>query len=90
MTTIANKLGVAVAGCAIAAAASLTSVAPAAAAPTTVPVPAAPAVLGPGGAPQFFFGWKGSPDILKTFRLSSDHWFNGWDFFHFGCYNQKW
>jgi hypothetical protein len=87
MTTIANKLGVAVAGCAIAAAASLTSVAPAQAAPT-VPAPAAPAVLGSGGAAEFpWFGWgsKGSADMLGKFRVSPLKWFN-FNIVHFGCY----
>jgi hypothetical protein len=88
MTTVATKLGVAVAGCAIAAAASLTAVAPAQAAPTTVPVPAAPAVLGPGGAPQWFWG-QGSNDLLRVFRPSSDRWFFP-SIFHFGCYGHKW
>lgn len=91
MTTIANKVGVAVAGCAIAAAASLTSVAPAQAAPTTVPVPAAPAALGPGGAPELpWFGhWKGwdrgSSDMLrgnKPFLGFLFKWIN-----HPGCYH---
>ncbi|ORA26984.1 hypothetical protein [Mycobacterium aquaticum] len=87
MTTVATKFGVAVAGCAIAAAASLTSVTPAVAAPT-VPAPAAPAVLGPGGAPQWFFG-SGSHDLLRVFRPSSDQWFFP-NIFHFGCYGHKW
>ena len=54
MTRIATKLGVGIAGCAVAAAASLISVAPAQAAPVTVP--AAPVVLGPGNVSQDWFG----------------------------------
>ena len=49
MTRIATKLGVGIAGCAVAAAASLLPVAPAEAAPVTVP--AAPVVLGPANVP---------------------------------------
>ena len=57
MVRIATKLGVGIAGCAVAAAASLISVAPAQAAPVA---PAAPVVLGPGNVPQDWFG----PDLL--------------------------
>ena len=54
MTRIATKLGVGIAGCAVAATASLIAVAPAEAAPVTVS--AAPVVLGPGNVPQDWFG----------------------------------
>ncbi|MCW2690193.1 MAG: hypothetical protein JWR37_5083 [Mycobacterium sp.] len=91
MTKFATKVRVGIAGCAIAVAASLTSVAPAEAAPV-VPAPATPAVLGPADVPMGFGWWWGSdgvsrsPDILRTFRPST-----GWKFnkiFHFGCYNR--
>ena len=69
-TRIATKLGVGIAGCAVAAAASLQPVAPAEAAPVTVP--AAPVVLGPGNVPLkgwFGSGWFGSGggDLLQDF-----------------------
>jgi hypothetical protein len=52
-TRIATKLGVGIAGCAVAAAAIL-PVAPAEAAPVTVP--AAPVVVGPSNVPMHWFG----------------------------------
>jgi hypothetical protein len=63
MTMIATKLGVGIAGCAIAAA-SLLTVAPAEAAPVTVP--AAPVVLGPGNVP-LKWGHGGGGDFIRDF-----------------------
>jgi hypothetical protein len=84
MTRIATKLGVGIAGCAIAASASLMSVPPAQAAPVA---PAAPVVLGPADVPLDWWGSPrlSSPDLLGSFRPvgDRDRIFDFDDFFHF-------
>ena len=72
MSTIATKLQVGIAGCAVAAAASLTSVAPAEAAP--VPAPATPAVFGDaplqpllgGSSPLDLLGGRAPSGLLQN------------------------
>jgi hypothetical protein len=88
---IASKLRVGIAGCAIAAAASLTSVAPAQAAP--VAVPAAPVILGSADVP--LSGWWNFPkssDLLGGFKLFPgsipSHGSIFTKLFHFGCYGK--
>lgn len=96
MTGIATKAKVGVAGCAIAFAASLTSIAPAQAAPAPAPAPAAPVVFGAADAPQGPWWWitpneSRSPDLLRSFRpfqgISSGFIFS--KIFRFGCYGKN-
>ena len=81
---IATKLRVGLAGCAIAAAASLTSVAPAEATPA--PAPAAPMYLGPADVPQT---WWLLPKLLHSHDLLHGfkpfHGFIFGKLWHFGC-----
>src|SRR5689334_4765662 len=85
MGTMSKKLSVGIAGCAIAAAATLTPMAPAEAAPA-MPAPAAPVFSGPapvwgGGGSWFGFFQR---DLLKpVFKPSV---FSSFHFFQWGCY----
>src|SRR5689334_25431751 len=85
MGTISKKVSVGIAGCAIAAAATLTPMAPAQAAP--VPVPASPAVLGHADVPA---GWW----FLRSAQLPRPIFTPQFGIFHglfnfWGCYNHK-
>ena len=71
-----NTLRAGIAGCAIAAAATLTSVAPAQAAP--VAAPAAPVILGTG--------FLGSHDLLSKFKPLHGWVFQPHKIFKWGCY----
>jgi hypothetical protein len=85
MGTVSKKLSVGIAGCAIAAAATLTPIAPAEAAP--VPVPATPAVMGHGDAPAGWWWFRSAqlPRPTQTHTFGIFHGlFNFW-----GCYNHK-
>ena len=99
MTTIANKLKVGTAACAMAAAASLTGVAPAQAAPAA-PAPAAPVVLSSTDAPLGPWWIKprpsGARDLLRGFTpatstpKATNHHLRFFaaihNFFRFACY----
>ena len=86
MTMIAKKLRVGLAGCAIAAAASLTSVAPAEATPA--PAPAAPMYLGPADVPQtwWLLPKLGHSDLLRGFKPFHGFIFPHHKIFKWGCY----
>lgn len=94
MTGIATKLGVGTAGCAIAVAASLSSVAPAQAAPVAAPAapvvfadvplapvvtPASPVFRGPADVPQWW--WKGHFPKPSPMNSTVSH---GWFISHGG------
>jgi hypothetical protein len=89
MTSIGTKLGVGTAGCAIAVAASLSSVAPAQAAPVAAPAapvvfadvplapvvaPASPVLRGPADVPQGWWFGNWNPQPRPTV---SNSWFAG-------------
>ncbi|RDH77690.1 hypothetical protein DVS77_15090 [Mycolicibacterium moriokaense] len=85
MSSIALKAKVGIAACAIAASASLIPIATAQAAP--IQAPASPVLSGPA-VPQFWGGWFGSHDLMK----SKPHFFSFFKFFQWGCYghNKGW
>ena len=89
MTSVATKLGVGTAACAVAVAASVMSVQAAEAAP--VAAPAAPVILGPANVSQNF-GLFGFTDLLKITPSNSTPWhftpsnFHPFGGFLFRCY----
>jgi hypothetical protein len=77
MTRIATKLGVGTVGCAIAVAASLSSVAPAGAAP--VPAPAAPVVFGQADVPLAPVVAPASPVLRGPADVPQGWWWGNWN-----------